>query len=270
MMSTGKATQGVDTHAHIFSAHASAVPGARYRPPYAAQGSDWRSRWPSAGITHGVVVQPSFFGSDNREMLDTIASDPQHLRGVAVLPPNIDDATLARFHAMGVRAIRLNLRGVRDYREYSADTWRALFTRLHARRWHVECFVDTGRLAEIAPAFDDSPVTVVFDHFGAPGREPAVIKATFAAVRGLAATRDVWCKFSGAYRLEGGEAKEHAARWLEAVGPSRIVWGSDWPCTGFEGDCDYAQLRTRLGEWVDPAVESSVLWDNAARLYGFP
>jgi predicted TIM-barrel fold metal-dependent hydrolase len=268
-MSTVKPTPGVDTHAHIFSAYAPAVPGARYRPPYAAQLTHWRSCWPRAGITHGVVVQPSFFGYDNREMLDTIASDARHLRGVAVLPANIDDGTLARFHAVGVRAIRLNLRGVRDYREYSSEAWRALFTRLHARGWHVECFVDTGRLPEIVPAFDGSPVGVVFDHFGAPGRERAVIDGTFAAVRRLAAVRDVWCKFSGPYRLEGGDVREHAARWLDTVGSSRIVWGSDWPWTGFESDTDYRAQRLRLAEWIDPALESAVLWDNAARLYGF-
>ena len=73
-MSNVKATQGVDTHAHVFSAQAPAVPGARYRPDNAANLADWRARWPAAGITHGVVVQPSFFGGDNREMLDTIAS----------------------------------------------------------------------------------------------------------------------------------------------------------------------------------------------------
>src|SRR2546421_9513646 len=119
-MSAVKPTKGVDTHAHVFSAQAPAVAGARYRPEYAADLHAWRSFWPAAGVTHGVVVQPSFFGSDNRELLDTISSDRQHLRGVAVLPPMIDDATLERFHRDGVRAIRLNLRGVRDYAEYAS------------------------------------------------------------------------------------------------------------------------------------------------------
>ena len=264
-----KVTQGVDTHAHVFSADAPAVPGARYRPAYAAHLADWRSCWAGAGISHGVVVQPSFFGADNREMLDTVASDPAHLRGVAVLPANTDDATIARFHAVGVRAVRLNVRGARDYSTYTAAAWSALFSRIHARGWHVEIFLDTGRLPEIAACLDASPVTVVFDHFGAPGRERAVVDATFAAVRRLSAGREVWCKFSAPYRLEAGDPKEHAARWLDAVGPSRVVWGSDWPGTGFEGDSDYGAMRARLREWIDPSLERALLWDNAARLYGF-
>jgi predicted TIM-barrel fold metal-dependent hydrolase len=268
-MSSVKKHRGVDAHAHVFSADAPAVPGARYRPRYAAERDAWRSLWAASGITHGVVVQPSFFGYDNRELLDTIASQPDHLRGVAALPPGIDDATLKRFHAAGVRAVRLNLRGVRDYAEYSSAAWRSLFDRVHALGWHVECFVDTGRLRDIGPAIEASPVNVLFDHFGAPGASRATSGATFDAVRHLARTREVWCKLSAPYRLEGGDAREHAKRWHDTVGPSRLVWGSDWPWTGFEGDVEYSTLRMRLAEWIDPALESVVLWDNAARLYGF-
>src|SRR4051812_14286368 len=93
--------RAVDAHAHVFSADAPAVAGARYRPTYGANVKEWRGLWERAGITHGVVVQPSFFGTDNREMLDTIAADPQHLRGVAVLDPLVDAPTLERFSALG-------------------------------------------------------------------------------------------------------------------------------------------------------------------------
>jgi predicted TIM-barrel fold metal-dependent hydrolase len=261
--------RGVDAHAHVFSAEAPAVPGARYRPQYAAERNAWRSHWPVAGITHGVVVQPSFFGYDNREMLDTVASDSTHLRGVAVLPPSVDDATLKRFDGIGVRAMRLNLRGVRDFRDYSSAAWRSLFDRAHALGWHVECFIDTGRMADVAPALEASPVNVLFDHFGAPGSDRETVDTTFRTVRHLARTREVWCKLSGPYRLEGGDPREHAKRWHDAVGPSRLVWGSDWPWTGFERDHEYATLRMRLADWVDAKLERLVLWDNAARLYGF-
>jgi predicted TIM-barrel fold metal-dependent hydrolase len=157
---------------------------------------------------------------------------------------------------------------VHDYSAYVGGAWRDLFTRVHARGWHVEVFVDTGRLPEVAASFDGSHVAVVFDHFGGPGRERASVDATFAAVRRLCAEREVWCKFSGPYRVVG-DPKDHAARWLDAVGPSRLVWGSDWPWTGFEDETSYRAVAARLREWIDPALESAVLWDNAARLYGF-
>jgi predicted TIM-barrel fold metal-dependent hydrolase len=65
--------QGVDCHAHVFSATAPPVAGARYRPSYAARLAAWRALWRPAGITHGVLIQPSFFGTNNTEMLATIA-----------------------------------------------------------------------------------------------------------------------------------------------------------------------------------------------------
>lgn len=257
----------IDSHAHVFSASAPAVRGARYRPAYAATLAAWRSAWASAGITHGVVVQPSFFGTDNGEMRAAVASDPGHLRGVAVVEPDIDAKALAALHADGVRAIRLNLKAENDYSAYASRDWGGLFERIHARGWHVEIHVDTGRLPEIAGAFADVPVALVFDHFGSPGDRTR--DATFAALARLARSREVWGKLSGPYRLEGAQPRELAARWLDTVGPDRVVWGSDWPWTSHERDQDYARLRGALDEWVDARVARAALWDNAARLYRF-
>ena len=260
----------VDCHAHVFSAHAPPVPGARYRPAYAADVDAWHAQWRETGITHGVVVQPSFFGADNREMLDTVAAAPRHLRGVAVLTPMADAATIERFDSMGVRAIRLNLRGVRDYGEYAKPSWHALFDRVHARGWHLECYVDPGRISEVTPMVEESPIAVVFDHFGVPGATSTAVDATFAAAARMARSRKVWVKLSGPYRLDGTPPRELARRWADAVGAEHLVWGSDWPWTGFEGRAlSYAGLRELLDEWIDPSLMHAVLWDNPALLYGF-
>jgi predicted TIM-barrel fold metal-dependent hydrolase len=262
-------SQGIDTHAHVFSASAPAVHGARYRPDYEAPLASWRALARASGITHGVLVQPSFFGADNSEMLDTLASDPRRLRGVAVLHPLVDAGTLRKFHAGGVRAMRLNLRGAKNLDYYANDAWRGLFDRVHALGWHIEVFVDSGRLPEVARVLARSPVAIAFDHFGMPGRDERAISATFAAVEELSRTRPVWCKLSGPYRLEGADPQALAARWIDTVGVDRIVWGSDWPWTGHEKSHDYPQLRAALEEWVGPGLVQAVLWDNAARLYRF-
>jgi len=260
----------VDAHAHVFSATAPAVTGARYRPDYGADASDWRELWKHSGVTHGVVVQPSFFGLDNREMLDTVASDPVHLRGVAVLDPLLaDDGVIERFNSQGVRAMRLNLHGVEDYRPYGTKRWRELYRRAADTGWHVEVFVDLGRLPEIEHAFDGTPITVAFDHFGSTGAEPRSSAASFAAIERMAREREVYVKFSAPFRFASGHPREVAARWLDAVGPARVLWGSDWPWTGHEAGRDYERLRAELDDWVDPRVARAALWDNAARLYGF-
>jgi predicted TIM-barrel fold metal-dependent hydrolase len=265
-MADSKSPQAVDTHAHVFSANAPAVAGARYRPAYAASLEAWRSHWARAGITHGVLVQPSFFGTGNGEMLAALASDPLRLRGVAVVDPSCDAEQVARLDAGGVRGIRLNLKGAGDYTRFASPPWRALYGRAKDAGWHVEVHVDTGRLPEIEPAFDAIPVPLVFDHFGSPGAEA---NPTFAAVERLSVSREVWCKFSAPYRLEASEPRALAARWLDAVGSQHLVWGSDWPGTAFETTHGYQALRAALDGWIDRSHVPAVLWDNAARLYRF-
>jgi predicted TIM-barrel fold metal-dependent hydrolase len=260
---------GIDTHAHVFSATAPAVAGSRYRPPYEASLADWRSRWAGAGITHGVVVQPSFFGTDNAETLAAVAADPRRLRAVAVVDPGFDDAALARLHAGGVRGIRLNLKSVADYAAFATPAWASLFARAHALGWHAETYVEAGRFPEIAPAFEASPIAVVLDHFGNPGATPEAVDATFAAAGRLARSRPVWTKLSGPYRLGGADAGKLAARWIEVLGAHRLVWGSDWPWTNHERENDYRCLREGLDAWVGAERARAILWDNAARLYDF-
>src|SRR5437868_15328682 len=111
-----KLSRAIDSHAHVFSADAPAVEGARYRPAYAATLQAWRAACSEAGVTHGVLVQPSFFGTDNREMLDNVARDREHLRAVVVVDPSFDAGALAQLARAGAVALRFNLRGIHDAR----------------------------------------------------------------------------------------------------------------------------------------------------------
>ena len=256
----------VDCHAHVFSATAPAVRGARYRPSYAASLSSWRDHWRRSGVTHGVLVQPSFFGTDNSEMLSAIALDRAHLRGVAVVAPEVSEDELARLEAGGVVAIRLNLRGGLDDR-IPLDPWQQLLRRIAARGMHLEIFTDAGRVPSVAASLLTVPVRVVFDHFGHP--DPRDVDATFEALRILARSHEVWAKLSAPYRLGGLDAKSLASQWRELAGSERLVWGSDWPWTGHEAGRDYRRKLEQVGEWVGGDTARAVLWDNPARLYRF-
>ena len=258
------AIPAVDCHAHVFTADAPAIAGARYRPDYEAALGAWREQWARAGITHGVLVQPSFFGTDNREMLAAIAEAPDRLRGVAVVDHGTHDADIARLHAGGVRAIRLNLMGVRDYTELASAAWRGLFERVARASWHLEALVEPGRAAELARSLAQSRIDVVFDHFANPAIDMA---PTFDALRALAIDRNVWIKLSAPYRTVHRDAGALARHALDAVGGDRVVWGSDWPWTRHESGRDYVESRRLLDAWIGAERARRVLWDNAAALY---
>ncbi|HET9652421.1 MAG TPA: amidohydrolase family protein, partial [Usitatibacter sp.] len=213
-MPTAKPPRGVDCHAHVFSADAPAVANARYRPAYEARLDDWMAHWPAAGITHGVLVQPSFFGTDNRELLAALARAPDRLRGVAVVDGDIAERELIRMDSAGIRAIRLNLQGATDYGVFSREPWPLQFARMAALGWHVEAFVEPGHAVDLAMALAGTTVDVVFDHFANPG--PA-LDATFDALSALSRERNVGVKLSAPYRLAGHDPAVLASQWIDVL-----------------------------------------------------
>ena len=268
-MPTAKPHGGVDCHAHVFSADAPAAPGARYRPAYAATVDAWMAQWHSTGVTRGVLVQPSFFGTDNREMVAALKAHPETLRGVAVVDAGVSDALLDTLHEAGVRAIRLNLQGISDYDIFSRTPWPGLFARIGRRGWHVEAFVEAGRAPELLRTLARTEVPLVLDHFANPGTDPKRADATFDAVAAAARERGVTIKLSGPYRLGGADAQALARRWIETLGHAHLVWGSDWPWTRHEHGRDYAAMRAELDRWAGAEGSAAIVRDNPARLYSF-
>jgi predicted TIM-barrel fold metal-dependent hydrolase len=42
------------------------------------------------GMSHGVLIQPSFLGTDNAYMVQGLRTAPERLRGIAVVSPETD------------------------------------------------------------------------------------------------------------------------------------------------------------------------------------
>jgi len=255
---------GVDAHFHVFGAH-QAQPGARYTPAYAAPLSAWQALAFPLGVQRGVVVQTSFMGTNNALLARTLAQHPQTLRGIAVVEPTADVQTLAPLHTLGVRGIRLNLAGV----SHDMSAWsgaHTLWDTLAALGWHLELHTDTGRLPEVLASLPAELPTVI-DHMG----KPETVSASDASVRALAARikhAQVHVKLSGAYRLSGLDAGALARLWLGELGPNRLLWGSDWPCTNHEMQANYPALRHALDSWLpDSRLARAALVDNPGRLY---
>src|SRR5512140_1502547 len=108
-MSVALPRGATDCHCHVFG------PAARF--PYAEPRSYTPDDAPleayvalldRLGMDRGVLVQPSAYGRDNRAMLDALARKPERLRGVAVGGAELTRATLAQWHAAGVRGLRAN------------------------------------------------------------------------------------------------------------------------------------------------------------------
>ena len=267
----------IDTHAHVFERGLPLANARRYAPAYDAPLSAYLAQLDAHGVSHGVLVQPSFLGVDNSYLLAALKQAPQRLRGVAVIDPVAPETLLTQMNAEGIVGIRLNLIGAPDP-QLTSPVWQAALARLHALGWHVELHVEARRLPALLQPLLEAQVNVVVDHFGRPDPALGVEDPGFTALLAAGRTRRVWVKISGAYRNGGngtdgrGEAIAQAAmpRLKDALGLDRLVWGSDWPHTQFESQISYDKMWAFTSVLLPNAADrKQVLVDTPAQLFRF-
>jgi predicted TIM-barrel fold metal-dependent hydrolase len=257
-----------DTHAHAFTVDGALVPGRRYTPTEAAPLARYLSELNGAGIGRGVLIQPSFLGTDNSYLLHCL-SQSDRLRGVVVIDPSIDDKTLTAMTAAGVVGMRLNLLGA-DTAFVREDSWQELFVRAGHAGWHVELHADARYLPPLLDALWPSGADIVIDHFGRPDPQQGMGDPGIRALLDKAESERIWVKFSGPYRC-GGDASAYAAAYLKNLGAHRIVWGSDFPWTQHSDGMNFRKAREWLDTWIPNADQRrEVLGASAAKLYKFP
>lgn len=263
----------VDAHAHVFARGLPLAEGRRYAPDYDAPLDAYLGALDALGLTHGVLVQPSFLGTDNGFLLAALATAPERLRGVAVVDPDAPGHQLRHLAASGVAGIRLNLIGV-PTPDLAREPWRGLLHRVVEAGLHVEVQGEAARLAGLLPPLLDAGATVVVDHFGLPDCVLGPDDPSWRAVVALAADESrMWLKLSGSYRL-GPEGRRLAARLaptlLAAFTPDRLLFGTDWPHTRFEGGGRAAAALDDLATWMpDVGARTVCLKTAPGRLFRF-
>lgn len=273
-----------DSHVHVIGPKARfpLAPGHRYTPQDAPAAA-LAAMLDRLGLQRVVLVQPSFYGTDNACMLDAMAQIAG-ARGVAVLRDETPTQALEALDAQGVRGLRVNIATmgaapIEDIQRKIAGA--ARLCEWHG--WHVQVFVPADAIEPLAPFIRTLPVGVVFDHFGLIA--PGTTSGPLAALCRLLESGNVWVKISGAYRIadDPNDARiDPLARALTKANPERIVWGSDWPHTpkhdihtGSATELPFQDIDTRgllhlLPRWLeDDALVKRVLVDNPARLYDF-
>jgi predicted TIM-barrel fold metal-dependent hydrolase len=264
----------IDAHAHVFVRGLPLAQQRRHAPDYDATVDAYAGHLLSNGVSHAVLVQPSFLGTDNSFFLEVAKRYPRRFRGVAVVDCAVTDNELALLNSTGVVGIRLNLVGL-QLPQLTAPDWRRLFARVNALGWHVEVHRQAVDLHAVVGPLLELGCTVVVDHFGRPDPRTAADDPGFKYLLSLAATGRVWVKLSAAYRSavdDDGAAlgTALASQLLDAYTPARLVWGSDWPHTQHQQLVDYTATRRALDQWVPDAVQrASILASSARTLYRF-
>lgn len=264
----------VDTHAHIFSIQEPLVKDARYRPAADAKLDDYLAHLDQHGFDYGVLVQPSFLGFDNSQMLTGIALHPQRLKGIAVVPTDIDASTLQELQRQGIVGARLNLFG-KPVPDLGEAVWQTFLHRLSEQHWQLELHCPPSYLRVLLPALENYAGPVVLDHFGRVDPGKGTQDPDYQAVLQMLDPVRHWVKVSGHYRLGNDEqARNHAQKALQLLlergMQNRLVWGSDWPHTQHSDHVHYgATVRFLDALFPDDALRMRILGENALALYGF-
>jgi 2-pyrone-4,6-dicarboxylate lactonase len=262
-----------DMHVHVFG------PPERYphvaKPHYTLPDgtlAQYRRLMLQLGIERFVLVQPSYYGTDNSCLLDALAEVGDVARGVVMIEPDIGDAELDRFHRCGVRAVRLDL--FKRAREPLAAIQRYITEmagRVGPLGWHLQFYAPGYVVRDLIRFFGTLPIDFVIDHMGYMLEEDGLRAEDFSALLDLLTCGRCYLKLSGAYRIakhRGYEFVEPVAKAIVERAPDRAVWGSDWPHISYS-DRDTGELVSLLERWApSQGARRQILVENPNRLFG--
>jgi L-fuconolactonase len=119
----------------------------------------------------------------------------------------------------------------------------------------------------------------VLDHLGNPEVAPEVAPSWAGAIKAMAASPNVVCKLSGFLGVPApggamdatGHLQPYYETALQAFGPGRLMFGSDWPVSTLEAGYGGVLAAARaLTAGLSEAEQGAVFSGNAKRVYRLP
>lgn len=263
-----------DSHMHVFGPLETypSVRNPQYTLPDGSLGQ-YRDVMQALGLRRFVIVQPSFYDTDNRCMIDALMASGGAARGIIMIDPGAPDETLRAYHDAGVRGVRLDLfkrrdLPLRDIRNFINDT-AAMAAPLG---WHLQFYAPGYTVRDLLDFLLALDVDFVIDHMGYMLEEDGLTDADFDRLLTLLKGSRCWLKASAPYRLakkRGMDAVDDIAKAIVRAAPEKTIWGSDWPHIP-EGGRDTGALLNQLALWAPDAGDRRlILADNPAKLFDF-
>jgi L-fuconolactonase len=155
------------------------------------------------------------------------------------------------------------------------DDFNAGIHALRSRDLIYDILVFEHQLSETMKFVDRHPAQVfVLDHIAKPRVKAALLEPWKANLHELAKRENVFCKLSGVvteanwtdWSVE--QLRPYVETVIEAFGPSRLMFGSDWPvcllATGYRQWVDTVRNLTRE---LSPAEQSQIFGETAQKAY---
>jgi len=246
----------IDAHSHIWTpdvAHYPLAPGykAEDMQPKSFTAEELLATCRPSNVGRVNLIQMSFYGYDNRYMLDMIKLYPDRFVGTAIIDHTGPDLAgqMRDLKAKGVRAFRIRP----EYQGGKSESGSLLSPKLPPARWlepsgyaamfaaapkhgqALSCLINPDAFAEVdrmARRFPET--TVIIDHLGRIGSNGTIASEDIDALCGLAKHPKVLVKV-GAFYAFGKKTPPYLdlvpliRRVVQAFGPERCMWESDCP-----------------------------------------
>ena len=259
-----------DSHFHVFEPGFAHVPDPLYTFPDGTL-EQYLSLADVLGIQRMVLVQPTYYGTDNSLTLEVLRRVGSRCRAVVRIDDDADDAELDRYHDLGVRAIRLDL--------FARASWpikdlvgyiRRMAARARPRGWHIQFYTPGTVVRDLLPFLADFEEAFVIDHMGYMLEADGLTGADFDRLLRVLQQGNCWIKLSGPYRIAKTKpisSVEPLGRALVSTRPDRLIWGSDWPHLP-DGQRDTGELLNLLADWAPDAQDRQrILVDGPDTLF---
>ncbi len=252
-----------------------------FRQP-SATFADMRGVLHTMGFERGVIVHTMRYDIDHSLLIDEFeALDPKeraNFRAIGIVREGLSDRDMERLNAIGVVGARFNL-GARYGQTHDPQTVKRNMDRVREIGWHARLHVggdDIPLWGDVLASVKN--LTMVIDHMGHLDLSLGINQpACQWILHQLKRDENWWLMLSN-----GNSDSAMETGWDDAVpfgkafiaaAPDRMIWGSDWPHTGWRkermlNDAEAVELLYRYVD-NDPALLKKILADNPAKLHGF-
>ena len=255
----------VDAHVHVFTQDMPLIDNPRHAPTYSFTTGQLLATMDAHGVQFAVIAAASPWGDYNDYVIAALRAH-KRLRGTVILAPTVERYILEAMSRDGVVGVRLPFIS-HPLPDITTFDYRRLLRRLADLDWHVHLHVEGERLPGLIEKIEASGVKLVIDHLGRPDPRTGINGEGFQAMLRAIDRGRTWVKVSAAYRL-GPAASDYARELVRVAGPERLVWASDCPFVGCEGQVKYQDTIDWLIECVpDAAARRKIFGETAMKLY---
>jgi len=228
-----------------------------------------------SGVGRIVLVQMSYYGSDNRYMLDVMKAHPGTFGGIGIVDPaNRPVEAMKGLKEQGVRGFRIQPHDATADRWLDDEASRAMWTCANDENLAMCALIDPPFLASLERELKRRPKTpVVIDHFARIGISGSIREKDLEALLKLADYEKVHVKISAYYAL-GKKQSPYVdllpmiEKVIAAYGADRCMWGSDAPYQVMEGH-NYQDSLALITEHLEASEETKgwLLRGTAEKLF---